>query len=207
MPDRLALPDPVTQPGPVASRPWPARVRDSRWGSVVVLAVTAVAVIAGAWLVNRPAGGGLTAVPLQVAASGEVPTIGRVAPDLIAATDIDGAPVTLAALRGRPVWLTFGASWCAPCRAEAPDLEQAHRAGLAVVAVYMTEDAASVRAFAGRLGLTYTQVPDVDTRLAASYRVMGVPTHYLLDRDGVLRSVQAGAVPPERIRELVAALG
>ena len=64
---------------------------------------------------------------------------------------------------GRPVWLTFGASWCQPCRAENPDIEATYLTvsdAVVVVQVYMSEDAATVKEYRDRVGITYLTVPD-----------------------------------------------
>ncbi len=122
-------------------------------------------------------------------------------------TDVDGRAVSLA---GRPVWLTVGATWCGPCRAEAPDIQAAYaaRAGqLQVVAIYRAEDTATVAAFAGRLGLTYPQIADRDGALADRIGVVGLPTHVFTDSSGVVRAVDFGALGPQRIAEHLRAIG
>ena len=105
------------------------------------------------------------------------------------------------------MWLTFGASWCSACRVEAPDIQAAHAAadpdGLAVVAVYLSEDTLTVQQFADRLGLTFAHVPDPQTALAANYRVMGIPAHFFIDRQGVLRATHVGIVSEEKIEQVL----
>jgi peroxiredoxin len=106
------------------------------------------------------------------------------------------------------VWLTFGASWCQPCRAENPDIQAAWRSrqdsGLRIVQVYMSEDAAAVRAYAATVGLTYARVADPDTRLAAAYRIVGIPSHFFIDRTGVLRQLKIGTLDPKTIEAALA---
>lgn len=183
---------------------WRARIRESRLGTLAVLGVTAVLVMAGAYLVNRPdsAAAGVTAVELTGARSGPPPVVGKAAPDFTATT-IDGQQVSLSRYRGKAVWLTFGASWCAPCRSEAPDIQAAYEAakadGVVVIAVYLSEDATAVRDYTGRLGLSYLHVPDPDTRVASGYRVLGIPAHYFIDRDGLLRSITMGVLTRARM--------
>jgi thiol-disulfide isomerase/thioredoxin len=69
-------------------------------------------------------GGAVTSVTLTGAATGDAPTVGKAAPDFLTMTT-DGKPLRLSDLKGKPVWLTFGASWCQPCRAENPDIQAA----------------------------------------------------------------------------------
>jgi peroxiredoxin len=119
------------------------------------------------------------------------------------AATIDGRQVSLSQYRGQAVWLTFGATWCAPCRAEAPDIQAAYEKakadGVVVIAVYLSEDAAEVRDYTGRLGLNYVHVPDPDTRVASAYRVLGIPTHYFIDRSGILHSIKVGVLTHARM--------
>ena len=165
----------------------------------------------GAYLINRPdpAPGGVTTVQLKGALAGPAPKVGEPAQDFTATT-IDGKATSLAAYRGKPVWLTFGASWCASCRAEAPDIqaayERAKSSGVVVLGVYLSEDATAVRDFAGRLGLTYPQMADPQTKIASAYRVMGVPTHVFVDRSGIVRSIQVGVLTQERMDTALAEL-
>lgn len=181
-----------------------AGARRSRTGTLVVMGVTAAVILAVAYLANGRAanGGGLTSVVLSGRASGPAPTVGRPAPDFTATT-VDGAKVTLSELEGHPVWLTFGASWCQPCRAENPDIQAAyekHRAeGLVVLAIFMSEDASTVRDYATRVGLTYRKVADPDTRIASAYRILGIPSHFFVDRAGILRALKIGSLDPAGI--------
>ncbi len=198
-------------PGRAAGGDWRARLRGSRLGTLAVLLVTTLLVLGGAALVNRPAeqaGNGVQAVDVT-GQLGPAPVVGQPAHPFTAMTT-DGTPVSLASLRGQPVWLTFGASWCASCRVEAPDIQAAHEqgrtAGVQVVAVYLSEDATAVKGFAQRVGLTYTHVPDLNTQIAAAYRVMGIPTHYFIDRDGVLRAVDVGVLTPDTMRARLASI-
>jgi len=76
-------------------------------------------------------------------------------------TDLSGNAIRLADLRGRPVWISFWASWCPPWPAETPvlrDLYAAHKAsGLAMVAISVQETTADdVRAYAQKYGLEFT---------------------------------------------------
>jgi thiol-disulfide isomerase/thioredoxin len=111
--------------------------------------------------------------------------------------DLDGHPLQLAALRGHPVWLNFFASWCPPCQQETPVLEQvyqAHRAaGLALVAISVQETTADdVRAWAATYGLSFSVGFDATSAVFHTYQAYGLPTHYFLDRDGVIRAVWRG---------------
>jgi len=177
--------------------------------TIILTAVTAVVIAAVAYLANQPATtlDAVTAVTLTGPAGAEPPTVGRSAPDFTATT-VDGTPVRLSDLRGQPVWLTFGASWCQPCRAENPDIQAAYEQlrlkGGTVLAVFISEDAPAVADYATRVGLTYPKVADPDTRIASLYRILGIPSHYFIDRDGVLRGMRIGSLDPAGIEAALA---
>lgn len=215
-----APPPPGTQDGKdshdsLDGRDWRARLRSSRFGTIGVLVVTALIVTAGAYLVrpDKPEvgpDGMVQAVQLSGPQSGPPPEVGATAPGFTTRST-DGRPVSLESYRGRPIWLTFGATWCSACRVEAPDIQAAFAGDqpkdLAVVSVYLSEDSMTIDQFAQRLGLTYVHVPDQDTAIASGYRVMGIPAHFFIDRDGVLRSTHVGILNDEKIATALGQLG
>lgn len=192
------------------------RSRPSRARTVIVMAITGAAILGAAFLSQQPAGaptatagGSSQAVTLSQPLAASAPEVGKAAP-LFTAITADGRQFSLAELRGKPVWLTFGASWCQACRAENPDIEAAFRKyeakGLVVVQVYLAEDAAKVNDYADRVGLTYTRIPDPNDRLASEYRIVGIPTHFFIDRDGILRQLKITSLSPDQIEEDLAGI-
>ena len=184
--------------------------RRGRTRSLVIMGVTTVIILAVTYVTNRPASGGsLTSIVLSGRATGPPPTIGKPAPDF-AATTIDGVKTSLRKFRGRPVWLTFGATWCQPCRAEAPDIEAAYKKhreeGLVVLAVFIREGAAAVKDYTTRVGLTFPRVADTTTQIASTYRILGIPTHFFIDRTGVLRATMAGRLDPPTIESAISGI-
>ena len=101
---------------------------------------------------------------------------------------VDGHSVTLAELRGRVVLLNFWASWCLECRPEMPVLERLHRElapqGLTVIGVNAREGVTAVRDYAKELGLTFALVLDLNGDIGKTYGVIGIPTTFLIARDG-----------------------
>ena len=198
----------IARRGPV---PATTTVRGSRLGTLAIMAVTAAIIFAVAYVVNQPrtAAGSLTDVTLTGTASGPAPIVDGPAPDF-AATTVDGKAVRLSDFVGKPVWLTFGASWCQPCRAENPDIKAAaekHAAeGLVVLAVFISEDDAAVRDYADRVGLGYLKVADPATTIASQYRILGIPTHFFIDRTGVLRSMRIGSLDPAGMEDAIGAV-
>jgi thiol-disulfide isomerase/thioredoxin len=107
--------------------------------------------------------------------------------------DLDDKTVDLAALRGRVVVVNFWATWCPPCRREFPSLGRLQKLfkpqDLTVVAVNVGEDPDTVFSFAGSTEIMV--LLDRESRTMASWRVGGLPSTFVLDREGriALRAV------------------
>ena len=210
--DSIMSLDTVDQQATVSQqRGWRERIRESRLGTLLVLAVTAAVVMAGAYVVGHrsAAEAGVQKVTLKGTGTGAPPKVGTPAQDFTATT-VDGKTVSLSSYKGQSVWLTFGASWCAPCAAEAPDVEAAYKkyqpGGAVVLAVSISEDSATVRDFRDRLGLTFPMLADPDTNVASAYRVNGIPAHYFIDKSGVLRSINTGGLSTEQMNTAMTAI-
>lgn len=110
---------------------------------------------------------------------------------LVQLSDLDGQPLSLASLKGHPVWINFWATWCPPCQRETPvlrDTFEAHkREGLVLIAIDVQEPVEAVREYATKYGLTYTIGLDVTGAVFRTYRIFGLPSQYFIDRDGVIR--------------------
>lgn len=120
---------------------------------------------------------------------------------------LDGGEFKLAAYRGRPVVLNFWASWCGPCRAEAPVLEEAWQQyrdqGVMVVGIAVQDREETARAFIKEFGLTYPIGLDGDDRVATLYQVTGLPTSVFIDGRGRVRHRWVGAIGKSRLTLLV----
>jgi cytochrome c biogenesis protein CcmG/thiol:disulfide interchange protein DsbE len=186
-----------------ASRP--VGLAAGRLRTLLVLAVAAILVGVVAWFVDKPTDDGMTLVP-GGAAAGSAPRAGDVPPDF-QATAIDGSAVSIAALKGQPTWLTFGASWCPDCRAESTDLQATYAKyrpqGLAVLAIFIQEDKAAVQDYAKRVGFTFPMVADPSSRIADIFRTYGIPLHFFVGRDGVIREVRIGRLSAGDMEQLV----
>ena len=104
--------------------------------------------------------------------------------------------------RGGIVVLNFWASWCEPCRAEAPVLQAAHErlskggAGTVLGATFNDTDVDS-RAFEKQLGVTYPSLRDIDTTLAEEFGTRNLPETFVLDPQGRVVAISRGQISKE----------
>jgi len=185
--------------------PRPAGRGAARLRTIIVLAVAAILIGAAAWIVDRPTDDSVTRLP-GAAPAGAPPRTGDVPPDF-SATAIDGSAVSMAALKGQPTWLTFGASWCPDCRAEATDLQATYAKyrpqGLAVLGVFIDEPESAVADYAKRVGFTFPLLADPQGKIADMYRTYGIPIHFFVGRDGIIREVRIGRLTAGDMEQLV----
>jgi cytochrome c biogenesis protein CcmG/thiol:disulfide interchange protein DsbE len=172
-------------------------------GSRLLASLVAGAVVIGVMAIIAI---GFTRDPSRI----ESPLVGRAAPEF-RLVSLDGQTVDLATLRGRPVVLNFWASWCIPCRDEAPLLRAAHERyatrNVAFLGIVYQDGAASAQAFVDRYGIPYPSLLDPDGRAALDYGVYGIPETYFIAADGTIRAKQIGPLDPSSLeRQIVEAL-
>jgi cytochrome c biogenesis protein CcmG/thiol:disulfide interchange protein DsbE len=148
------------------------------------------------WSLVTEEGGDLA----EAAARGERPE----APDFtLERLDREG-DLTLSSLRGKAVVLNVWASWCLPCKEEAPFLEQIWREnrsrGLVVVGLDAKDFRKDARRFARRFDITYPIVYDGPGDVVARYGVTGFPETFVLDRHGQIVEAFAGSVNADEDR-------
>jgi thiol-disulfide isomerase/thioredoxin len=116
-----------------------------------------------------------------------------------------GEPVQLAGLTGRPRLLNIWASWCGPCRAEMPWLQQAHDTGAVDVLGVDAEDQVSAAgALLDELGVTFPSVYDPSNELAREIRIVTKPTTLFVSKEGEVVFVLPGAFASyDEMRQLV----
>lgn len=164
------------------------------WLNLLVLALVTVLVVAGVWWFQSGGSDGEFSQVEVEAVAGAPPRVGDVAPQF-GGLLTTGETVDLESLRGKPVWLVFNATWCANCRSEAPEVQALHDAGdVEVISVWLREASSQVIPYMERTGMSFTSVSDPTGQISNRYQVRGVPSHYLIDAEGVLRSVHVGAL-------------
>jgi peroxiredoxin len=158
-----------------------------RW---LVIALTILALGSGwTWLSRAPTSG----LSSDVAS----PREGFLAPDFTLKA-LDGQTTSLSAQRGKVVVITLWASWCGPCRAEMPAIQKVYASewdhGLTVLAVNGTfqDSASNASAFAQQYGLSFPILLDTDGRVSRMYLLSALPSTYIVDRRGIIRSVVVG---------------
>jgi cytochrome c biogenesis protein CcmG/thiol:disulfide interchange protein DsbE len=135
------------------------------------------------------------------------PLIGRPAPPFSLVPVGGGGPVSLEALRGRPVVLNFWASWCAPCVQEHAALTGAARAmgpDVHFFGIVYEDEEPRAKDFLARHGSAYPSLMDPESRTAIAYGIFGVPETYFISPGGTIADKFVGPLTPDAIAALVA---
>jgi peroxiredoxin len=117
-------------------------------------------------------------------------------PEFIGRTT-DGRTLSLTSLQGKVIILNFWATWCQECFEEMPAFEQLHRnfggQGLVILGINAREGTPAIQKYGKALGLTFPLIVDSKGEINAAYGVVGLPTTFLVGRDG--RAVARGVGP------------
>ena len=137
------------------------------------------------------------------------PTSGP-APDF-ALTLFDGAPMRLSDYRDQVVLINFWASWCPPCRDEAPDLQALYEdfrsLGFTVLGVNMLESSRrKALEFIDEFGIGYPNGEDIGEKVTNLYRVEAPPESFLIDRRGQVRRLFIGNIRYDDVSDDIEAL-
>ncbi len=111
---------------------------------------------------------------------------------------LDGGTAAPADFRGKPLIVNFWASWCEPCKDEAPVLERAQARlaakGGTILGVTVNDQSERSRRFAERYGLAFPSVRDVEDDLGGDFGRIGVPETFVVDRAGRIVALRRGPV-------------
>ncbi len=133
--------------------------------------------------------------------------VGEIAPDFTL-FDLDGNELSLSDFRGKVVFINFWATWCPPCRAEMPEIESIYQdykdKDVVVIGVDILETEELVREFVQRGGYNWIFVIDLTGEVAANYNIQAIPTSFFIDREGVIRAINIGAMTKRAMEDKLA---
>lgn len=166
----------------------------------ILLGLGLISIVTSAFLILRdlPPQTDLSAVPVDV----EYP-----APELTL-TDLEGEARSLAEYRGTVVLVNLWATWCGPCKEEMPALQAFHdkykSEGFTVIAINDGDPTADVLQFVKDFNLTFPVWLD-PTYIATeqAFKTMNLPSSYIIDRDGIVRSYWVGAINRKNLERYI----
>ena len=126
-------------------------------------------------------------------------------------TLFDGGEFTLSDYRGEVVVINFWASWCDPCRDEAPFLERAwlkrKDQGVKFIGIGYLDSDKEALAYLAEFNVTYPNGPDLASKIAPKYRIRGVPETFIVDPEGNIAFFKPGPMSEEELLRELAKLG
>ncbi|MGG0938631.1 TlpA disulfide reductase family protein [Brevibacillus centrosporus] len=141
----------------------------------------------------------------------QIPKVGFSAPNF-SLTALDKQTYGIAGERDKPVIINFWASWCGPCRQEAPDLKavyEKYQDKLDFYAINMTsnDDLESAKLFVKEFAFQFPILLDEKGTISDQYQVISIPTTYFIDRNGIIKHKIIGATDrgsfEQYVKELV----
>jgi len=141
--------------------------------------------------------------------SGDSPHVNAPAPDF-ELENLTGAIKHLSDFQGKVIVLNFWATWCGPCTLEMPffqEVYESYGSEIAVLAVNNQESVDKVSPFVEELGLTYEILMDNDGGIATQYQVLGFPTTYFIDPNGIIKFLHVGVLTKEQLDGYLNLLG
>lgn len=187
----------------------------------IVLALLIIVAIVGAtwWLGER---NGWATIGTGGSNAKLLPKVGQEAPEFFTLRE-DGQPMLLSQLRGKPVWINFWGSWCAPCRAEMPEFKQAYNTltneGIVVLPVSIGEPPEQAIRYRDLVEGTFPVYidpsfitsfiddetnPDVAAKFDSmrnDWQIMNYPTHVFISPDGIVQEIVLAQMSEEEMVE------
>ena len=122
---------------------------------------------------------------------------------------LTGELIRLSDYQGKPVLLSFGASWCPPCRAEVLTLQELHETypTMVVLMVNIGEDYWTVQDFAEEYGLRFTVAIDEYDQISRFYGVYAIPALFFIDPQGLVQGASVGAPTDQQMEQFLMAIG
>ncbi|MGB2993900.1 MAG: redoxin domain-containing protein [Paenisporosarcina sp.] len=137
---------------------------------------------------------------------------GDMAPDFTLTT-LDGKKVQLSDLKGKKIIVNFWATWCPPCKAEMPHMQNyyedfAKDENVEILAVNLTngDKVESVQNFVEDYGLTFPIPMDVEGKVGETYQAITIPTSYMIDTKGRIQNKIVGPMDENMMKDFVSNL-
>ncbi|HZK54905.1 MAG TPA: TlpA disulfide reductase family protein [Desulfosporosinus sp.] len=166
-----------------------------------ILLVGLALVFAGAiYVTNRPTA---TVDELKSGDTTKVaPQVGYRVPSFTLPSLLDNKPISLADYQGKPLLINFWASWCPPCEGETPDLVKAYakygdKVQFIGVDLASQDTLSDVTTFVKNYGMKYPILLDTKGAVAEQYQIMGIPTSFFVNREGIIVDTISGPLTPQ----------
>lgn len=197
-------------------RPWRKREYSGASSTLGVAVLIVLAVGAAIWFFEfrgsnensiADDGFGIIALDDALNPTGKPPAaeVGRAAPDFLLRS-LDGGDTKLSDYRGKIVVVNIWASWCGPCKSEAPLLQEAHAANpeVVILGVNQQETPAAAQKFVDDFELTFPMALDRTGEISKVYRAQGPPLTVVIDAQGVIVRMLLGEVDGDELEAAIA---